>query len=93
MSPTLMLKEFWNKGEKRKRPPLRARLIGLYEGGHVYDRGVYRPAGVCIMREQWGVKFGLYRFCHVCSYLLVDKINPIKHESIDADYARVYSEL
>jgi hypothetical protein len=92
MTPTLMPGSFWKRAKGRRRPPLRATLIGLYEGGYRYDKGVFRPSGVCIMRVEWGTRFGLYRFCQVCQYILVDKIDPTRHGDLDYDYAKVYPE-
>ena len=31
------------------------------------------------MREIWDTGFGLFRFCQVCSYWLVDKVDPVHH--------------
>jgi hypothetical protein len=44
------------------------------------------------MRQIWDVDIGLYRFCHVCRYLLVDKIDPTRHALLDAEYSKVYPE-
>lgn len=77
----------------RKR--LRARkyfIIGLYHGGHRYFCGVFHPGGVCLMNEQRRHRRGKHRFCHVCRYLLVDRIDPTRHGAIDAAYAGEYPE-
>lgn len=78
--------------EKKKMPRMRARLVGLYEGGGTYDRGVYRPAGICLMRGLWEGYFGLYPFCPVCRYFIVDRIDPTKHKELDKEYAKEYPE-
>jgi hypothetical protein len=72
----------------------------LYEGGADYSCDVYRPAGRCKMRKidaveisdttQLAIKYKpvIINFCFVCSYILVDKIDPSKHEELDHDYPR-----
>jgi hypothetical protein len=79
------------------RPRLSYRLVGLYENGHTYDCGVYRPSGLCIMNDTTTVsrKTGRIRmgtFCHVCRYALVDAIDPAAHRVIDRDYSGDYPE-
>jgi hypothetical protein len=60
-----------------------SRLIGLYSGGMTYHCGVYHPAGICNMRNQYEEAA---EFCAICRYVLVDLINPSKHAEIDRDY-------
>jgi hypothetical protein len=62
-------------------------IIGIYEGGGGHDCGVFRPAGRCKMREAFaqGVPF-----CHVCRYILVDRVDPTKHGELDAIYNLQY---
>jgi hypothetical protein len=57
-------------------------LIGLHDGGNRYRCGVYHPAGTCLMRKTWDKT----KFCHVCRYILVDRIDPSKHAVIDDDF-------
>jgi hypothetical protein len=62
-------------------------IVGLYQGGHRYTCGVYRPALDCIMARRTSE---ITTFCHVCRYILVDFIDPVRHAEIDRDYDRVY---
>jgi hypothetical protein len=62
-------------------------VIGIYEGGAYHDCGVYRPAGRCKMRTGHDK---LIPFCHVCRYLMVDRVDPTKHGRLDAIYDRHY---
>jgi hypothetical protein len=65
----------------------RSDIIGIYEGGGHHDCGVFRPAGRCKMREQFtqGVPF-----CHVCRYILVDRVDPTRHGELDDLYEPQY---
>ncbi len=79
------------------RPRLSYRLVGLYENGHTYDCGVYRPTGLCIMNDTTTTnprtgRIRMSTFCHVCRYALVDGIDPAAHRVIDADYAGDYPQ-
>jgi hypothetical protein len=62
------------------------RIVGVYQGGHRHACGVVHPAGTCMMR---GARTSM-QFCAVCSYVLVDLIDPAKHAEIDRDYEMVY---
>jgi hypothetical protein len=73
-----------------KIPPTPACIVGLYEGGCQYDFDVFHPAGLCWMRSSSNE--GVIRFCYVCQYLLVDKIDPTKHFKLDALYGPDYPE-
>ncbi len=69
--------------------------VGLYEEGHRFDCGIYRPTGVCIMRQQEFTAAGRkqsYQFCSVCRYAIVDAVDPTRHGAIDRDYARRYPQ-
>ena len=63
------------------------RLIGLYEGGDSHSCRVYRPAGGCKMRNQFG-KDDEGEFCFVCKYLIVNRIDAGQHEKLDREYPR-----
>ena len=68
------------------------RIVGLYDGGMIYNCGVYHPTGACLMRggafqTATGGSSG-YTFCHVCRYLLVDRADPRAHAAIDGPYAK-----
>jgi hypothetical protein len=69
-------------------------ILGLYENGVIFDCGVYRPTGICIMRRQHfsppGAHDQAYQFCPVCRYAMVDLIDPTQHGRIDIDYAPRY---
>ena len=69
----------------RKRP----RIIGLYSGGKQYHKGIFHPAGTCLMREQHTDGMEI---CAVCRYILVDIIDPSKHWSIDRDFDDFYPQ-
>jgi hypothetical protein len=70
------------------------RIVGLYDGGMIYNCGVFHATGACLMRG------GLFRnsagsvvpytLCHVCRYILVDKLDPRKHAKIDSLYQQFY---
>jgi hypothetical protein len=77
-------------GLPKGRPANRANIVGLYEGGNQFDCGIFHPAGLCIMRVQLSDKNA--RFCHVCRYLIVDRVDPIFHKELDALYAAEYPE-
>src|SRR5262249_12533566 len=69
-----------------KTPRPRADVIGIYEGGRYHDCGVFRPAGRCKMRTGHDKTMP---FCHVCRYLLVDRVDPTKHGELDDIYPEV----
>jgi len=67
------------------------RVIGVYDGGGGWNCGVFRPAGACRMRQVPDTKaFGkgavIYPFCHVCRYILVNRIDPRQHPRLEKDY-------
>ena len=81
---------------KAPRPPRHSYwIVGLYDNGHGYDCGVYRPTGICQMRSH-NYKSGFlgieraHPFCPVCRYVMVDHIDPSKHGDIDRDYGPRY---
>ena len=57
-------------------------VIGLYEGGGTYSCGIYRPTGACKMRSN-GAEGNEGRFCYVCKYLIVNRVDPGQHEVLD----------
>jgi hypothetical protein len=65
--------------------PSPADIIGLYDGGAGFDCGVFRPAGRCRMRRGYDATTP---FCHVCRYVIVDRVNPMKHRKLDDFYDR-----
>jgi hypothetical protein len=67
--------------------PAPADIIGIYEGGGLHDCGVFRPAGRCKMRD--GTAQG-FPFCHVCRYVIVDRVDPTKHGELDDLYDPQY---
>jgi len=69
----------------RKRP----RIIGLYSGGHGFHKGVFHPAGSCLMRDQ---DTDGQEICAVCRYILVDMIDPNEHWWIDRDLDSYYPQ-
>jgi hypothetical protein len=70
----------------KQRPRALADIIGLFEGGFYHDCGVYRPAGRCKMRAN---DEKTVPFCHVCCYLIVDRVNPTRHWRLDKSYPEV----
>jgi hypothetical protein len=64
------------------------RLIGVYEGALHATAGAYRPAGLCKMRTS-GVTPKEHDdgvFCHVCRWLIVNRVNPGLHAMLDTTY-------
>lgn len=57
-------------------------VIGLYTGGGTWTHGVYRPSGMCRMRDQYNHT----AFCFVCKYLIVDQIDPSQLADLDKQY-------
>jgi hypothetical protein len=84
-------------GLPRRQPRYRAWIVGLYEGGKDQACGVYHPTGACQMRSHRvpyrdpasgappppRVVGVLYRFCNVCRYILVDRIDPSRHKELN----------
>jgi hypothetical protein len=68
-----------------KGPCTAHKLLGLYEGGGDYTIRVYRPAGGCKMRNQYGTD-SAGEFCFVCKYLIVNRVDPSKHAVLDERY-------
>ncbi len=66
-------------------------IVGLYEGGARVSCGVYHPAGFCHMGSSTEDKKAI-RFCQVCRYLLIDRINPLEHKVADDEYDSFYPE-
>ncbi len=66
-------------------------IVGIFEGGARYWCEVYHPAGLCQMDNQIYEKHAA-RFCQVCRFLLVDRINPLKHKTVDDEYDSLYPE-
>jgi hypothetical protein len=63
-----------------------ARMIGLYDGGGHSDCGVFRPTGRCRMRDEFA---STMPFCHVCSYIMVDLVDPTAHSALDKFFPEV----
>lgn len=60
-------------------------VVGLYAGGiDKYSAGLYHASGFCLMRG--ATPGSANRFCPVCSYIMIDYINPIKHALADTSY-------
>jgi hypothetical protein len=75
-------------GAAPKPPRFSSWIVGLYENGFAFDCGVYRPTGVCLMREEtfFDVADGrdrAYEFCPVCRYAIVDVVDPFWHRDVD----------
>jgi len=64
------------------KPPCKSyKLVGLYEGAGRWTGMVYRPAGACKMRRS-----DEGEFCHVCKYLIVNRVDPSNHALMDKKY-------
>jgi hypothetical protein len=83
---------------KRGKPKYKPWIHGLYDGGDEFHCGVFHASGACVMRalqvplgskEKAGA---IYRFCHVCRYILVDELDPSLHGTLDRDYQDIYPE-
>ena len=63
-------------------------IVGLHENGDEFDCDVYRPTGVCLLRQLTfsdrvtGRERG-YEFCPVCRYAMVDVVDPFWHRDVD----------
>jgi len=78
------------------RPRFRSWIVGLYEGGMEYDCRPYHPTGACIMRvlqvpaanpfthTLTSNPGAIYRFCHVCQYVIVDRLDASRHADLEA---------
>lgn len=57
----------------------KATVVGLYAGGYTsYNEGIYHSTGMCMMRD--GRKNNKpNKFCPVCSYIMIDYIDPLQH--------------
>jgi hypothetical protein len=69
-----------------KQPANLQDIVGLYEGGGGHDCGVFRPTGRCKMRQGLDATVP---FCHVCRYLIVDRVDPTRHGELDLLYPEV----
>src|SRR5262249_47548643 len=69
-----------------KFPRTKADIIGIYEGGALHDCGVFRPAGRFRMGESNVITIP---FCHVCRYIIVDRVDPSMHGELDKLYPEV----
>jgi hypothetical protein len=72
------------------RPANKANIVGIYEGGNRVDCGIFHPAGLCIMRTD--LESRTARFCQVCRYLIVDRVDPVIHKELDEIYKLEYPE-
>jgi hypothetical protein len=61
-------------------------MIGVYEGANQYAAQNYRPAGLCKMRKASDAGTGDGEFCHVCKWLIVNRVNPGLHAILDDGY-------
>jgi hypothetical protein len=57
------------------------KVVGIYEGAARWTGLVYRPAGMCKMRSS-----DEGEFCHVCKYLIVQRVDPSRHAIMDKTY-------
>jgi hypothetical protein len=69
-------------------------LVGAYFGGGRDACGVAHPAGSCMMRRHRltrSPQLAFARFCPVCQYALVDRIDPEQHGRLDQDYGKIFT--
>jgi hypothetical protein len=62
-------------------------VVGVYYGGRLHACGILHPTGHCMMRDS---SDDASRFCPVCRYALVDRIDPDQHLWIDREYEKKY---
>jgi hypothetical protein len=82
-------------GLPARQPPFRRWIVGLFEGGGEQNCTVLHPTGSCTMRSNAvpstdpltgavttnpGV---IYRFCNVCQYILVDRVDASRHKELE----------
>ena len=68
------------------KPPCQAsRLLGAFEGGARWSGLIFRPAGTCKMRSVEGADEN-GEFCHVCKWLIANRVDPGKHHVIDTRF-------
>jgi hypothetical protein len=82
------------------RPLFTSWIVGLFEDGANAPQDVYRPTGVCLMRNSFIARFRAgeliatkeqaYEFCPVCRYVMVDTVDPSQHRAINIDYEDRY---
>jgi hypothetical protein len=63
-------------------------IVGLFEGGHRYNCGVFRPSALCRMSFTYKKVEGKYEvvsthFCPVCKFAIVDEVEPERHADLD----------
>lgn len=87
--------------DKISNPSQLEKVVGLWAGGlNQFTKGIYHPAGYCIMRgasvlehpeitDPEAISHANY-FCPVCRYIITDAINPLVHPQIDALYNAIY---
>lgn len=62
------------------------KTIGVYEGARYYTGMQYRPAGNCKMRNSHDTEDSGGQFCHVCKYLIVNRVDPEMLDVLDRNY-------
>ena len=66
------------------RPPCKSyKMIGVYEGAVHYAAQYFRPSGLCKMRKSSDAGTGDGEFCHVCKWLIVNRVDPSMHAILD----------
>ena len=70
-----------------RRLPSKADIVGIYDGGGHFGCEIFRPAGRCRMRRG---PLATTPFCQVCSYVIVDRVDPTRHGDLDARYQPQY---
>ena len=69
------------------KPPCKSyKLVGLYEGATHWAGRSFRPAGLCKMRKSGDSGTGDGEFCHVCKWLIVNRVDPGLHALLDKSY-------
>ena len=65
-------------------------IVGLFAGGVLsYTKGIYHATNFCLMR---GAEDNVVNgFCPVCSYIIIDHLNPLKHPTMNSLYGEYKS--
>jgi hypothetical protein len=75
-------------------PSTTSSVVGLYDGGMSRQCGVYHATGRCMMRKETWIRAQgghpqITPLCHVCRYIVVDSVDPRRHDVIDDGFKAV----
>lgn len=66
-------------------------IVGLYRNGQDYTHAIFHPTGSCQMRMSHDEEMEV-TLCPVCRYVLIDKIDPSKHSTLE-NQSNIYPEI